>query len=190
MKNEKVTKSWGGAALAVAFLVLIASAGISLLSVAQTRESPAKANPVTVQWQPQSTIEARFHARLVHDMRFLKTKLEELAGQSVCPDPDQWAKAFSGHFLKSPRLWADGELTQDWKEVLTKLHGLVRNSKDITVNFAWGMIEYVPFDKEKRPKPEEDVDFRMKIKVSFSASPGDNILEGELRHRRICEIGS
>jgi len=195
MQNERQTRSWGPAlvaisGLAVLLLVLMISGAVSIKSSAQTREVKAKDTPVSVQWQPQSFIEARFHARLAQDVKFLKKKLEDLAAEPACPDAGAWAKHFSNHFLKSPRLWADGELKEQWLDVLPKLYEIVKGSKDICVNFAWGIIDYVPYDNIKKPKPEEDVDFVFKIKVTFSASPGDNILEGELTHRRVCEIGS
>jgi hypothetical protein len=195
MQNERPARSWGIAAVAVAavailLLILIVSGGISVKSAAQTREGKAKGAPVTLQWQPQSLIEARFHARLLQDVDILKERLDHLAGAQTCPDPADWEKTFSNHFLKNPRLWADGNVTETWKDVLPELYKIVKGSKDVTVNFAWGVIEYVPYDRVKKPRPEEDVDFIFKIKVTFSASPGDNVLEGELSHRRVCEIGS
>jgi len=195
MQNEKQARPWGivlmtVAGLAILFLVLMISGAVSVTSSAQTREIKAKSSSISVQWQPQSYIEARFHARLAHDVKILKKKLEELAAEPACPDPDAWAKHFANHFLKSPRLWADGELKEQWVDVLPRLYEIVKGSKDICVDFAWGMLEYVPYDNVKKPKPEEDVDFIFKVKVTFSASPGDNILEGALKHRRVSEIGS
>jgi hypothetical protein len=188
MKDEKVTKSWGVAAALIAVVICVAAAAMSVWSLAQTRESPAKNAPVTIQWQSQSDIEARFTAKLIEHHKYLKKKLEDLAVMSAPPDVPAWQKLFNDHFLKTPRLWANGESTDGWQEVLPKLWGIVHGSKEIDIHFAWGMIEYVTYDKINRPKPEDDVDFRIKIKVTFSASPGDNILEGMLSHRRICVI--
>jgi hypothetical protein len=188
MKNEKMTRSWGVAAAMTAIVICIAAAGISVWSAAQTGQNPAKNAPVTIQWQTQSDLEARFTTKIIEDNKFLKGQLEHLAGLSELPDLDQWQKQFGGHFLKVPQLWTNGKLYKGWKEVLPALHEIVRRSKDIEINFAWAMIEYVPYDKEKNLPAAEDIDFLIKIKVAFSASPGDNLLEGELSHRRICLI--
>jgi hypothetical protein len=188
MKDEKARKPWWVATVIVAGLVCLTAAGISVWSVAQPRESQAKTTSVTIQWQPQSDLEARFHAKLVTDHKVLKKRLEKLAGEPVCPSPKAWQEFFKNHFLNNPRLWANGEWKEGWENIMLPLYNIVHKSEDIEVHFAWGMIEYVPYDKVKKPRPEDDVDFLVRIKVTFSASPGDNILEGTLRHRRICEI--
>ena len=188
MKNEKVTRTWGIATVIVGAVICIAAAALSITSAAQMRENPAKNPPVTIQWQSQSDLEARFTAKLIEDQKTLKGKLDYLAGLSTPPDHGPWQKEFAGHFLKEPRLWANGEYFVGWEKVLPELHKIVRGSKDITIHFAWGMIEYVTYDHVKKPEAKDDVDFRIKVKVTFSASPGDNILEGSLSHRRVCLI--
>jgi hypothetical protein len=198
MKDERVARSWGVSAAIVAAVVCIAAVAVALLSVQQMTKlaavSPAGATilsegaDVAVRWQSQSYMEARFTAKIAEGKDYLKDKLMELADPEKEPDLATWREAFKGHFLRMPRLIVDGEATEGWEDVLPKLREIVKGKSDIKIGFAWGMIEYVPYDKDKRPPAEDDVDFRVRIKVGFSASPGDNILEGELLHRRICDI--
>ena len=197
MENTKIARPWWMALALLAATVFIAAAAVMLLSVRQaTATAPAATvldARVSLQWQSQSEIEARFTARIAGDLDRLHESLLELAKVERVedlPDPAAYGKTFEGHFLRTPRLVVDGRATDGWENVLRPLWEIVRGKTAVSLNYAWGTIEYVPYDKALRPPAEEDVDFRVRIKVGFSASPGDNILEGDLLHRRICEIGT
>ena len=195
MENTKMTRPWWMALALLAAIVFIAAAAVMLLSVRQATapEAPVGDARISLQWQAQSEIEARFAARIAGDLDVLHERLLELAKVERAedlPDPAAYGKTFEGHFLRTPRLVVDGRATEGWENVLRPLWEIVRGKTAVSLNYAWGTIEYVPYDKVLRPPAEEDVDFRVGIKVGFSASPGDNILEGDLLHRRICEIGT
>ena len=66
------------------------------------------------------------------------------------------------------------------------MHKNIKGSHGITIDAISGIIEY----KERGNQGNDtEIDAVIKITVTFSASPGGNILEGELLHRRICTWG-
>jgi hypothetical protein len=146
---------------------------------------------MNVQWQPQSIIETKLVARILENNKFLISKLDELASQPTQPtekDVQTWMAEFKNTYLRSPRLWSDKEGGREWGQVLPALWRIVHGSKDITITSISAMIEYIPYDQVAAPAAKDDVDAIIRIRVTFSASPGDNVLEGDLKHRRVCEI--
>jgi len=185
MKNEKVTKSWGVAAALIAAVICIAAAAVAVWSVAQTRPGEPYAPPFTIQWQPQSLLETRFAAKIIEDNKLLKTKLDELA-HGKAKVTDDWEKIFSTTYLKNPRLWTDKGWADGWPRVLPLLKEIVSGSAGVSLDSVSALIEYMEYAGAETPKA--DIDAVIRIKLTFSASPGDNILEGSLSHRRVCLI--
>ncbi len=191
MNNEKVTRSWGVAVAIVAAIIGVAAAALSITSMAKAQQTQPGYAPMSVQWQPQSLIETKLVARILKNNEFLKTKLDKLAEQPTEPtekDIQTWKDEFKNTYLGAPRLWGDKEGGRDWALVLPALWRIVRGSKDISITSISAMIEYVPYDQVAAPAAKDDVDAIIRIRVTFSASPGENVLEGELKHRRVCEI--
>lgn len=182
MNNEKprmrrpipAKPAW--AILAMAGLAIgLASSG----PAAQPQRSPRS---VTVQWQPQSIVETKLLAKVEADNKLLIDKLMAMAAAPDSQDPEEWAKAFSGTYLRSPRLWTDDPApNENWPNVFNRLRQVLRGVADIHVDALHVLIEYLP------PVEGSDLDLRARIKLTFSLSSGeDPILEGTLCHRKIC----
>ena len=185
MNSKRVTMSWSVAAAIFAALVCIAAAAVSALPVAQTRPGAPCPPLVTIQWQPQTLLETRFAAKILEDNKLLKAKLDELA-QGKVKSVDDWVAAFQTTYLKEPSLWTGKTWEHGWAKILPLLKDIVSGSAGVSIDSVSALIEYKEF--VKGTPFEEDVDAVCRIKTTFSASPGDNILEGLLRHQRPCII--
>jgi hypothetical protein len=140
---------------------------------------------VTIQWQPQTLLETRFADKILEDNKLLKAKLDDLA-QGKVKSVDDWAAAFRMTYLKEPSLWTGKTREHGWTKILPLLKNIVSGSAGVSIDSVSALIEYKPFI-EGTPF-EKDVDAVCRIKVAFSASPGNNVLEGSLCHQRPCII--
>ena len=182
MKNERPMKWWMiAAALAVAVLA-ITSLAICLLSSGPPAEVQALSQSVTVQWKPQSITETKLLAKIEADNKTLIKKLKDMANSPGSQDLGEWTKEFSGTYLRKPRLWTDEPGSfEDWANVFNKLKNVVGGKPDVNIDALHVLIEYLPYVEGS------DYDLLAHIKITFSCSSGeDPILEGELRHRKVC----
>jgi hypothetical protein len=186
MENTKVTKSWGVAAAIIAAVICIAAAAFSVWTVAQTKPANPCMPPVSIQWMPQTILETRFAAKIVEDNKFLKAKLDELAQLKSKKDFDGWEDGFASTYLLDPSFWTGKEWVKGWARVKPLLKEIVDGSQGVSIDAVSGIIEYKPRFREE--PAETDIDAVITIRVTFSASPGGNILEGTLKHSRVCEI--
>jgi hypothetical protein len=147
--------------------------------------------PIDIEWQPKTLLENRIVARIRHEVRKLRDELVILAGVEGKPLTSEikkeWKDKFKETHLKNPRFWKLGAgWKSGWDESLDIIHETVYRSTEITITSISAIIEYKELGDAKTI--EDDVDAIIKIRVTFSASPGDNVLEGDLLHRRVCPI--
>ncbi|NTV79947.1 MAG: hypothetical protein HGA24_00780 [Candidatus Aminicenantes bacterium] len=191
MEKVNVTRRWGMAAALLGVVVCLAAVGVLVLyngpptAMAQSTSMP----PVSIQWQPQSTLEKLAVAKILEDDKFLKSELDKLAKRTNPPDKpykDAWKEKFKKTHLNNPRYWTGTEWKTGWDDILEPMHAKIKGSHGITIDAISGIIEY----KERGNQGSDtEIDAVIKITVTFSASPGGNILEGELIHRRVCTWG-
>jgi hypothetical protein len=186
VNNEKVTKSWSVAVAIIAAIICIAGAALSITSVAKAQQTQPCNPAVSVQWQPQSVLETMISARIIEDNKAIKNGLQALAKN---PDmtPEEMNKHIGNSYFAKPRLWVNGVWVEGLENVLPYLSKIVAGSTSISINTVSALVEYLPYAGAKTP--EEDDDARIRVRMTFSASPGDNITEGELCHRRVCTYG-
>lgn len=186
MENSKITKSWGVTAAIVAAIVCIAAAAFSVWTVAQTKPASPCMPTVSIQWMPQTILETRFAAKVVEDNKLLKRKLDELAHLRTAKELDGWEDGFANTYLRDPGFWTGKEWVKGWAKVKPLLKEIVNGSQDVSIDTTTAIIEYKPYEGADSLKT--DIDAVITIRVSFSASPGGNILEGTLKHSRVCDI--
>lgn len=187
MESSKATRSWGTAALILAAVVCIAAAALSVTNAARAQTGPACCPSVIIQWQPQSVLETMFRARILEDNKSIMNGLQALAIDPGLPLPKMME--YVGHtYLKAPHLWMNGKWIDEWPAVLDALKGIIHKGSRISINSVSAVIEYQTYDQALKLGAAADIDARATVTMTFSASPGDNILKGELKHSRVCEI--
>jgi len=184
MEKVNVTRTWGITAVVLATIVGAAALFLWVSSPAKAQTGPGCCPPVTIQWQPQSVLEAMFVARIVEDNLAIKNGLQALAKNPDMTVADMM-KYVENTYLKTPRLWTRAGWVEGWEEILPVLKGIVAHSESISINTASAVIEYQPFDPEKK---EVDIDARATVRMTFSASPANCIMGGDLYHSRVCDI--
>jgi hypothetical protein len=186
MDNAKVTRTWGVAVAIIAAVVCIAAAALSVTGLARAQQSPASCCPaVAVQWQPGSVLETMFSARVAEDNKAVLNGLQAFAKNPDLSPADM--RGYVGNtYLSTPRLWTKAGWVEGWDNVLPLLKKIITPASHISINTISVVIEYQPYMGAK--DPADDIDARATIRMTFSASPGDNIMGGGLCHSRICEI--
>lgn len=185
MDNAKVTRTWGVAAAIIAAVVGVAAAALSISTLAKAQVSQQALPSVVVQWQPQSILETKFMARINEDNKIILGGLQALAKDPEMT-PEAVADRFKDTYLRTPRLWTKTGWVDGWEKVLPQIRGLIARGSRPVITSVSAVIEYLP--STGAPTAAEDIDARATIRVTFSASPGENILSGVLCHSRICEI--
>ncbi len=187
MESSKATRSWGTAALILAAVVCIAAAALSVTNAARAQTGPSCCPSVIIQWQPQSVLETMFRARILEDNKAIMNGLQALA---IIPDLTVAENDGSDrpYVSQAPHLWMNGKWIDEWPAVLDALKGIIHKDSRISINSVSAVIEYQTYDQVLKPGAAADIDARVTVTMTFSASPGDNILKGELKHSRVCEI--
>jgi hypothetical protein len=185
----KITRRWRASAPVIMAGACIAAAAVSALCGAPPKTAAQQVLPVVqIQWQPQTLLETRFAAKIAEDNKFLLGKLIALAkaGDQMSEQARAgWKEGFGATYLSNPRLWIDGKWVDGLDNILDALKSVVKGSATISIDAASALIAYKEHaGKEK----DQDIDAVAKIRVTFSASPGGMILEGELCHSRLCPI--
>jgi hypothetical protein len=187
MESSKATRSWGTAALILTAVVCIAAAALSVTNVARAQTGQACCPSVIIQWQPQSVLETMFRARILEDNKAIMNGLQALAKNPGLTVPEMM-EYVDKTYLKTPHLWMNGKWIDEWPAVLDALKGILHKDALISINSVSAVIEYQTYDQVLKPGAASDIDALVTVTMTFSASPGDNILKGELKHRRVCEI--
>jgi hypothetical protein len=185
MDNARVTRTWGVAVAIVAATVCIAAAALSVTSSARAQQSPACCPAVIIQWQQGSVLETMFSARVAEDNKNIQNGFQAFA-KNPNLTPAEMMTYVGNTYLNTPHLWTKAGWVDGWEDVLPLLKPILSHSDHISINTVSVLIEYQPYAGAKNPM--EDIDARATVRMTFSASPGDNILKGELKHSRICEI--
>ncbi len=103
----------------------------------------------------------------------------------------QWVEtAFRCTYLKEPRLYVgSGKPLEGWKEVLPELRKLATKYRSFARRNTKVKPDYLFYDRAGRPASEYDKDFKLTIRFDLEFGPdNDPPMEGDLFHRRICEI--
>jgi hypothetical protein len=185
MKNGKITRSWGVATAIVAAIVCIAGGMLAISSIAEG-QGPETCCPVIINhWLPQPILEAKFRERILRDNQDILNGLQAFAKN---PDmtPADMAKYVGHTYLKNPRFWTSHGWLDGWANILPALQAVIHAESRPAITSVTVVIEYQPYTGA--PTPTLDIDAEAIIKMTFSASPGDNTFEGALKHSRICEI--
>ena len=185
MEKGNIARTWGFAAALVLAIVAVAVVFLVVASPAKVQASPECCPSVTVQWRPQSILETKFAARVAQDNEAIKNGLQALAKNPGMSREDM-LKYVGNTYFKNPRFWTKSGWVEGWDAILPLLGEVVHGSPAISINTVSVVIDYQPFAGAKTP--EEDIDAIATIRMTFSASPGDNIMEGTLLHRRVCPI--
>jgi len=188
MKKANGARAWGAPATVFAAVVCIVAMGALVWCGAQTAAVAQSMPTVSVQWQPQTLLETRVVAKIVEDSKFLKAELDKLARKTGDPDDDYkkaWKEKFKDTHLNNPRFWTETGWKKGWDEALGEIYTRIKGRPAVSIDALSAVIEYREYAGNEKTS---DIDAIIRTTVAFSASPGDNILEGELCHRRVCEI--
>ncbi len=185
MDNVKVAKTWGAAAAIIAAIMCVVAAALGVTAPAGGQQGQPCSPAVVIQWQPQSILETKLSARIIEDNKAILNGLQALA-----KDPRLTEKDMMGYlgntYLRTPRLWTKDGWVEGWANVLPKLKVIIARDSRPVINAVSALIEYRPYAGAKTPA--EDIDALVTVRMTFSASPGDNILTGRLQHSRPCPI--
>jgi hypothetical protein len=182
MEKVNVARTWGIAGVILALVVGIAALFLWISSPVKAQTSPGSCPPITVQWRSGSVLETMFAARVAEDNIAIKNGLQALAKNPEMT-VDQMLKYVGNTYFKHLRLWTKSGWVETWEKVLPLLKEIVAGSRSISINTVSVLIEYQPYTNA-----DPDIDAIAQIRMSFSASPGDNFGEGTLKHSRVCPI--
>ena len=93
---------------------------------------------------------------------------------------------FQKTYLKDPTLKTDTEELCGWESVIPALKKIIEGTEIVEVIEVAVCIKFKAYDKIKKLKFEEDIDYEAHIETEFSCQSGDPIIRGSLRHRRPC----
>jgi hypothetical protein len=186
MENTKVTRSWGVAAAIVAAAVCIAAAALTLTTMAKAQQPAACCPAVVIQWLPQPVLEAKFREKVLKDNQGILSGLQRFAKY-----PDMTTADMSIYvektYLANPRLWVEKKgWVETWDKILPELKNIIHSDSSLAITSVTVLIEYLPYTGAD--KPETDTDAIARVRMTFSASPDGHVLEGTLKHSRVCEI--
>jgi hypothetical protein len=214
MENTKVTRSWGVAVAIVAAVVCIAAAALTLTTVAKAQQTPQPGTAVVTHWLPQPVLEAKFRERILKDNQAIAEVLNALADPprarpdqkilkdnkaiaellDALADPQRsWTDEknlpgglFPNTYLANARLWTKTGWSGDWLEILKELKAIFAQGGQPVITSVTVLIEYQP--NIGILDINNDIDAIAKIRMTFSASPDGHVLEGTLKHSRVCEV--
>ncbi len=186
MENTKVTRSWGLAVAVLAAVVCVAAAALTISTMAKAQTVRQALPAVVVQWQPQSILETMFVAKVNEDNAIILKALNTLAGERTEAQEKEAINALKRTYLKTPKIWKDGGWVEGFEPVFSKLKDIITRGSVPQITSVSVVIEYLATTGETDQR--KDIDARATVRVTFSASPGDNILEGTLKHSRVCDI--
>lgn len=178
MERGNITRTWG-----IAFIIILAIVGLVvaflLVSAPSRAQAAMPAGPsISVQWRAQSILESKFIARVIEDNK----KIAAAFGKTLRPE-----EAFQGTYLQKLRIWDNDK--REWRtgeDAYRAFAEIVKDPKAFSVDSISIVIDYQPY--AGAASAETDVDAVATVRITFSSSPGDNIAEGDLLHRRLCPI--
>ena len=178
MERGTITRTWGIAAVIIlAIIGLVVAFLLVSAPVRMQAEMPGGA-AITAQWRAQSILESKFIARVIEDNKRIKDMFEK----NMVPE-----EAFKGTYLQNLRIWNDDN--RAWiagEKAYAAFKGIVKDPKALSIDSISIAIEYLPY--VEGTSLEADIDAVATIRITFSASPGGKIGEGELCHSRVCPI--
>jgi hypothetical protein len=178
MEKVNITRTWGIAAIVILAIIGFVAAFLLVSAPARMQAAMPGAVAITAQWKAQSILESKFIARVIEDNKGIKEKFEK----GAVPE-----EAFKGTYLQKLRIWNNDK--REWivgGDAYAAFKTIVTNPKTLCIDSISIAIEYMPY--VEGASLETDVDAVATVRITFSASPGENIGEGELLHRRVCPI--
>lgn len=185
MENVKAVRTWFVALLILAVVVGAVALFLWISSPAAAQLSKPPLPAVVVQWRPQSILETMFSARIAKDNRDILAALQALATNRELTGQDMAGK-LANTYLRTPQFWTGSGWVEGWEKVLPKLKDVIAEGSLVSITSVSALIEYRAY--AGAATPAADIDAVATVRVTFSASPGDNVLEGKLDHSRICDI--
>jgi hypothetical protein len=145
---------------------------------------------VDIKWKRHPLLESRISQRITQEAKLLLIELKRLSKEPTTPNDaflNDWTERFKKTHLHNPNFWKEGpNYKKGWGESLRDIWEIVHDSIEISIDTLSVIIEYKEHTGAGNPK--EDIDAIVTITVTFSASKGDPVLEGTLRHSRVCDI--
>jgi hypothetical protein len=178
MERVTITRTWGIAAVIILAIIGLVAAFLLVSGPSRMQAAQPQAPAITAQWRAQSILESKFTARVIEDNKRIKAMFEK--GQP----PEE---AFKGTYLQKLRIWNDAK--REWLsggDAIAAFKSIVQDPKALSIDSISIAIEYTPY--VEGTSLETDVDAVATVRITFSASPAENIGEGELLHRRVCTI--
>lgn len=178
MEKINITKTWAIAAIVILAIIGLVAAFLLVSAPARMQAAMPGGAGISVQWGAQSILESKFVARVIEDNRAIKAAFESSAPPK---------EAFRGTYLQNLRVWND--TSRGWmagEDAYAEFKKIVTDPKKLSIDWFSIAIEYRPY--VEGTSLENDVDAVATIRITFSASPGGYIAEGELLHRRVCTI--
>lgn len=183
MEKSNLTRTWGIAAIIIAAVVILAGLGLWITIPAKAQQNPPCCPAVTIQWQPQSILESVVSARIIEDNKAILNGLQALAKNAQL-SPEEMTTYVGNTYLRHPRLLTKEGWVEGWENVLPKLKTIIAQGSHPAIQSVSALIIYQAY--ANAPTPDKDIDARIQVRMTFSASPGTNIIEGALRHSRPC----
>lgn len=178
MERGTITRTWGIAAIVILAIIGLVAAYFLGSSPARIQAAMPGGAAITAQWGTQSILESRFVARVIEHNKSIKAAFAENNGPEA---------AFKGTYLERFRIWND--ISKGWitgEDAYKEFKQIVENPKNLSIDWISIALEYKPY--VEGTSLEADVDAIATVRITFSASPGGYIAEGELLHRRVCTI--
>lgn len=202
MKKPEVTRNWRLMAPIVVAVICVTAMAVSMCgkeegdagaAAATTLATGQEDRPdiplVDVQWMPKTFIENRIVGKIRKEAEDLQEWLTDLARKTEEPGEEYkktWKTKFSDTHLKNARFWKQGTgWKETWDESLTPIWDSIKGSTGISIDSISAIIEYKERADAKEAK--DDQDLNIKVTITFSASPGDLLLESTLKHSRTCD---
>lgn len=166
----------------------IVVAAISLCLIFSSGLMSKEKKDIKFKWKGP-TAEEKITKQIEKDNDKFVKMLEEL--KKITPPLDEFIekakKDFDKTYLNSPILTINEETFSGWDAIIPKLKEILEGTETVEITNVDVSIEYKAYDTNIKPSLDEDIDYIAHIKTSFSLQTGDPDVEGELRHRRICE---
>lgn len=170
-------------------VVMAMGVGALALSVSE-RGSQEPSRTTEFKWKPGSDFEDKARGHIESANMILELVLEKIKNDASHVTVEWITKIFQNTYLKNPKLYVDGgKPIEGWDKVLPELKKMIEKYGSISRGNTNVDLTYQSYDAVKSPTPANDVDFVLTIRTDLAFAPDmDPPIEGELFHRRICEI--
>ena len=187
MEKSNLTRTWGIAAIIIAAVVILAGLGLWITIPAKAQQNPPCCPAVTIQWQPQSILESVVSARIIEDNKAILNGLQALAKNAQL-SPEEMTTYVGNTYLRHPRLLTKEGWVEGWENVLPKLKTIIAQGSHPAIQSVSALIIYQAY--ANAPTPDKDIDARIQVRMTFSASPGDQYHRGRTAPLSSVRVGA